>query len=639
PSGLTGSGDLDFEDALMLSNEYSFLHHEFTADTADFSLKSFDLSELAFVVKDYRAHVDLQKRKGEFRSNGGVARVEFLLNDYITYMDECTWLMDEAKISLRNTTAMAQDYGSLDYRQLVDARIIGSEFVSVHPAQDSLRFYARQGIFDLKEGVIRTEGVEFIRVADAAIFPGDKKVAIYRKAEMGTLENAVVLANVKTKYHLLDGATVNIHSRNSYGGKAFYPYEDEGGTITRLPLHTIGAKNGISFGMASISDSAGVFLSPAFAYQGKVQMDAPERLLSFDGAFRIAHDCDTLPRPWTRFEGRVDPDTVIIPLAVTLKDIGNKDLEAGILYSNGIQGHYTAFLQRKAVYSDETVVSSGGAIMYDKASQEYRIASPARLKGRDEYGNYLSISRKDCSVLGVGAVSPGAEFGQLGAGGYGAVHHLIVPDSTWMRVSLSLNFFFSAKALETMVAALDVANLAANDFTEGFYPAALYELLGRDKADEVIAEISMYGSLEKVPEAMKQTLVLSDVTLAWNEQARAWVSQGDLGLASVSGKQLHRSIPGKLVLERKRSGDVLSLYLEAGPRNWYFFSYSRSLMQAIAADNEFNTIIREEKPDDRTQDVKKGEQSYRYIISTERKCRDFVRKFVELQAEGGTGEE
>jgi hypothetical protein len=637
PEGLSGAGELDFEDALMSSNHYSFLHHEFNADTSDFSLKSFDLSELAFVVKDYRAHVDLEKRKGEFRSNGGVARVEFLLNDYITFMDECTWLMDEAKISLRNTTAMAQDYGNLDPRQMVDARIIGSEFISVHPAQDSLRFFAGQGVFDLKEGVIRAEGVQFIRVADAAIFPHEKKVAIYRKAEMGTLENARVLADVKTKYHLLDEATVNVHSRNSYGGKAFYPYKDESGTLTRLPLHTIGAKDGISFAEADVSDSARVYLSPAFAYQGKARMDAPERFLNFDGAFRIAHDCDTLPRPWVKFEGRVNPDTVIIPLATPVRDISNRELEVGVMYSNGMQGHYAAFLQRKAVYSDESVVVSGGAIMYDKASQEYRIASVERLKDAEAHGSYLSLSRKDCSVLGTGPVYIGAEFGQVGAAGYGEVHHLMVPDSTWMRVSLSLNFFFSAKALETMANDLDGANLEAADFTEGFYPASLKELLGADKAEEVIAEISMYGSLQKVPEAMKQTLVLSDVTLAWNEEARAWVSQGDLGLASVAGKSLLRKIPGKLVVERKRSGDVLTLYLEAGSKDWYLFSYSRSLMQALAADNEFNTIIREEKPDDRTQDVKKGEQSYRYIISTERKRRDFIRKFMDLQpgTEGG----
>ncbi|HRY99629.1 MAG TPA: hypothetical protein P5550_11295, partial [Bacteroidales bacterium] len=578
PDGLQGSGRLDFEKAYMTSGRYAFLHHEFKADTADFSLKSFDLSELAFVVKDYRAHVDLEKRRGEFHSNGGVARVEFLLNDYITFMDECIWLMDNDKISLRNTTVGGQDYSGLDPRQLVDARIVGSEFVSVHPAQDSLRFFAERGVFDLKESVIHTEGVQFIRVADAAIFPHDKKVTIYRKAEMGTLENSRVLADVSTKYHLLESASVNVHSRNGYGGKAMYPYKDEAGTLTLLPLQQIGARDGVSFGEASISDSAGVFLSPAFAYQGKARMDAPERFLNFDGAFRIAHDCDTLPRPWVRFEGRVNPDTVILPLAPALKDINNRDIESGILFSQGPRGIYPAFLQRKAVYSDEVLVSSGGAILYDRPSQEYRIASPERLRDPEAFGSYLSLSRKGCSALGAGKVDMKLEFGQGGATAYGAVHHLMVPDSTWIRISLALNFFFSAAALEAMSTDLDGSNLEPSDLEQGYYRAALTDLMGREKAEEAMAEISMYGSLQKVPDAMKQTLVLSDVTMAWSETLKAWVSQGDLGLASVAGKQLHRSLPGKLVIERKRSGDIVTLCLEAGERNWYFFSYSRNLM-------------------------------------------------------------
>lgn len=633
PQGLSGGGDLEFENAKMYAKEYTFLHHEFNADTADFSLKAYDLSELAFAIKDYRAHVDLQKRRGEFLSNGGVARVEFLLNDYITFMDECIWLMDEDRISLRNTTAIKKDYSGLTYRDLVEEDLIGSEFISVHPAQDSLRFLAERGIFDLKDNVIRAEGVQLIRVADAAIFPDKQKVSVYPKAEMGTLEKAVVLTDLDKKYHLMNQGVINIFSANSYSGQAVYPYVDETGTTIDILMHKLGVDEGVSYALASISDSAGIYLSPAFAYKGDVRMDAPEQLLEFDGAFRIAHDCDTMQRSWIRFASRINPDTLIIPLTSPLKDLATKDIEAAILYSARLEGMYPAFLQRKATYSDEVVVSSGQAITYDKVSQEYRIASRERLLGLLDYGNYLSLSKKDCSVLGVGDVSLGLDFGKVQARGYGAVHHLMVPDSTWLQISLSLDFFFSKDALKLMADDIEMSSLAAMDISSGYYTSSIYSVLGKEEADDVIAEINMYGSLEKIPEALQQTLIISNVVLGWNEISRTWISEGPIGLASLGGKQLNREVPGKLVVERKRSGDVFTLYLEAGDGNWYMLSYSRGLMQTIAASNEFNTIIREEKPDDRTLDVKKGEFSYRYIISTDRKRKDFVRRYMQSELE------
>lgn len=628
PDGLKGAGELEFEDALMASRDFDFLHHEFKADTADFSLKAFDLNDLAFTIRDYRAHADLQKRKAEFWSNGGVARVEFPLNDYITFMDECVWLMDESSISLRNTKVSGKDYSGMDYRQLADAELTGSAFISIHPAQDSLRFLAERGVFDLKENVIRAEGVQLIKVADAAIFPAEQKVSVYKKAEMGTLENAVVLANLDTKHHLIHQSTINVHSRQSYGGKGVYHYIDESGTITPLHLHRVGVEDGQSYALADIADSAGVFLSPAFAFQGKARMDAADPLLLFDGGFRIAHDCDTLRRPWIAFSGRIHPDTVRIPLPEELKSLDRKNLDAGMLFSSRSEGMYPAFLQYRNSYSDQPVLSVGGAILYDKASQEYRIASEDRLKGKVEYGSYLSLSLSSCEVLGEGPLAMSVDFGQFGMEAYGAIRHLMVPDSTRMRLSLGLDFFLSEEVLEMLANDLESASLAAIDMSEGYYLSSLYELLGRTKAEELVAELNIYGSLRKMPSEMMKTMAFSDLTFAWNKSERAWISEGSLGLASVAGRQMNREIPGKIVIERKRSGDVFTMYLEAGAGNWYLFSYSRGLMQVMAADKNFNDLIRQEKPEDRTLKVKKGESTYRYIISTERKRRDFLRRYM-----------
>jgi hypothetical protein len=85
-------------------------------------------------------------------------------------------------------------------------------------------------------------------------------------------------------------------------------------------------------------------------------------------------------------------------------------------------------------------------------------------------------------------------------------------------------------------------------------------------------------------------------------------------------------VKGYVEITKKRSGDILDIYLEINDKQWYYFNYSRGLMQAISSDDEFNKIITEMKPDKRTQKGEKGEESYRYNVGTVKKKKDFVRK-------------
>ncbi len=45
-------------------------------------------------------------------------------------------------------------------------------------------------------------------------------------------------------------------------------------------------------------------------------------------------------------------------------------------------------------------------------------------------------------------------------------------------------------------------------------------------------------------------------------------------------------LTGYLELIRRRSGDVISLYLEINPMQYYFFDYRNGIMQTISSDND-----------------------------------------------------
>ena len=86
-------------------------------------------------------------------------------------------------------------------------------------------------------------------------------------------------------------------------------------------------------------------------------------------------------------------------------------------------------------------------------------------------------------------------------------------------------------------------------------------------------------------------------------------------------------LKGVIEIERKRTGDVLSIYLEFDKgRHWYFFNYRNNLMQSITSNIDYNNIIRELKEDKRTVKKNKEGAEYQYIISNLRKKTDFLRR-------------
>jgi len=192
------------------------------------------------------------------------------------------------------------------------------------------------------------------------------------------------------------------------------------------------------------------------------------------------------------------------------------------------------------------------------------------------------------------------------------------------------DFFFSEDALKKMskqfqeASSLDPAKLDRPTFEKG-----LREVLGKEEADKLIAQVSLYGEFKKIPETLKKPIVFNDIKMRWNDAEKSYNSFGRIGISNIDNKQINKYVNGKVELIKKRSGDVLTIYLEIDKNNWYFFTYTRGIMQAISSNSEFNTAITETKPDKRKSKAEKGQEPYQFMYSTERKKKDFLRKFEE----------
>ena len=176
-------------------------------------------------------------------------------------MDRFDWSIDSDEIAFFNdiSTKLASA-DTMSLANLIDFDFGGSEFISEHPRQDSLRFLALSATYNLKTNLIRAEHVKLIKVADAAIFPDSGKVSIFKDAQMKPLTRAIVLANQKTRYHELYNATVSITSRKKYTASGNYDYIDRNGAQQLIRFDKIAVDStGQTYAEGLIPDSS--FLS------------------------------------------------------------------------------------------------------------------------------------------------------------------------------------------------------------------------------------------------------------------------------------------------------------------------------------------------------------------------------------------
>jgi hypothetical protein len=628
PQGLNGNGMMEFSNAIITSKNYKYKSRDFSTDTCDFRLKTYDLQEMAFITENYSGYINFDDRKGEFKSNGGSSKVNFPANDYICYMDQFDWYMDRDEIDLRNDADKMPDVSNLTIKELADIDLSGSEFISVHPAQDSLRFKSSRAKYSLREEIIYAYDVKIIRVADAAIIPGDGNVTILRKAEMLPLENAQILANTTTKYHIITGAKVNIYGQKSYNATGIYEYLDELESSQNIFLHSISVDSTLqTVAEGNIPDSIGFTLSPFFDYQGKVNLYANRELLTFTGGTRLKHDCDTLPRRWMRFSSEIDPINILIPVAQDLRDINGAKMYAGIYFSNDSIGVYSTIAGPKMQGGDIEVATAWGFLTFDRITSEYRISSKEKLSQLTLPGNYLSLSIYKCLTRAEGKLSLGANLGRVAMNFYGTVLYNAREDTTTINTVTELDFYFNEEATalltQTLLSATGLEGIGLNS---ELYTKYLGEVMGIEEADKIITELSLYGQMKKIPDQLNHTITFVDLNLTYDKSTKSYVSVGSIGIGSIGTTQINRYVPGRMQLELKRGGDRLTFYLEVEPSVWFFFSYANGLMQAFSSEKAFNDFIINAKPESRQLSSKDGEKAYSYYISTARRKEAFLKK-------------
>lgn len=624
PEGLFGNGTFEFEKAEMESNEIRFKFHDFYADTANFRLKDAELAgELSFSTKNVNAYVSFKERFGQFKSNGEGSVIEFPQNQYICFMDEFKWFMDTDGIELTAGEQKTTDAS--------DVKLEGAQFISVHPEQDSLSFFSTKAQYDLRKKIINAQGVKFMNVADAMVYPDSGTVIVDKLAKMRTLNNAKVVASYVTQNHHIYNSTINVFGKRKYAGNGYIDYVDELSSTQTIYLENIGVDTtGQTYATGAIADTANFKLSPFYEYQGKIKLFANNEFLTFDGRGRILHDCNLLPRDWFTFESQINPKDIYIPIDSTTKDVFDNPLYASVFSSPDSLGIYTSFVNNKKVYSNLEVIKATGYLYYDKENSEYKVSNKDKLQEMSFGGNYLSLNTKNCKSYAEGKINLSAELGQVEVSSAGTLTQNLIDNDVVFDLVMLIDFFFNEDALRNIskkmqqASALDPAKLDRPVFEKG-----LRDVIGKTEADKLIAQANLYGEFKKLPDELKKSLVFNDIKFKWDDVNKRYKSISKIGIGNIGKEQVNKYVDGKVEIVKKRSGDILNIYLEIDKNNWYFFNYTRGMMQAISSDADFNTLIQETKPDNRKAKAEKGQEPYQFMYSSDKKKIDFLRKFDE----------
>lgn len=627
PSGLTGAGTMIMPDANLAATSFTYGSNTIAADTADFFLKSMRTDGYSFIAENVSSRIDFRLGKGLFSCNEDTSLVKFPENEYVSTLNYFNWNMEVEELAMgkkeKQPREMISEFDSL---RLMDARLEQPTFVSINPRQDSLGFVTDSAIFNLRENLITAYDVNFIEVADALVFPKEGKVEIENRAQIRPLEDAIIMAN---QAHRIHSAHVNILNKNDYTASGKYNYIDENQTVQLINFDDIHVnESGNSVAQGTLIESDQFTLNPAFEFIGDVSLDAKQKLLTFTGGARVVHNCENLGRRYLKFTAEIDPENVMIPVPTEPRDINNNRIFNGHFISNDSTHIYSALLSRRKIYSDNPISTAEGFLFFDQGSGTYKIGSREKLADENNTGNFITFNTNSCEVYGEGKLNLAVDYGQFSMTTTGHITQNLVANESKLELIIGLDFFFLPEALAMMVSEIDaMPTLEGANLGESSYRKGIEELIGKEKARTLREETNLYGRVTELPSELQFNLLLTHVNLVWNDATSSYRSVGKIGIGNILNNQLNVMVDGHLEIQKKRSGDLFDVYLEMDNRTWYYFSYSRGVLQSNSSNMEYNQLLTSLNENQRRLKVQSGETSYIYMVAVAQKLNSFLNRF------------
>lgn len=625
PEKLSGSGVIDMTDSRVTSNLFSFASDAIKADTADYNLKSPSTSGYSFIAENANTDINFGQKIARFRLNTDSSMVKFPEIQYICTMTDFAYNMDTRILSMEQKGKSDSKLLSPDELLRIDHRNLEKPtFFATNNLSDTVAFSSWKGSYHLDKEYIEAENINYIPVADALIQPENGKITINRRAQIQQMQNAVIALNNK---HILHDAKVSIESTKRYTGSAVYDYVDENKEVQPISFPELTVDTLTTSARGFIPESQKFRLSQAFTFQGDVMLNAKADHLTFTGSAGIVNNCSKIRSYNIKFKSMIDPGNILIPVSEKPRDVNDNAVFSGSFISSDSLLIYPAFLSAQKSWTDVALINAGGYLYYDKAKNRYVISSLEKITNPALPGNLIALDRNNCILTGEGKIDFGAKFDLVKFAGAGSIQHVTDSGKVTLQTALAIDFYFSDEALKMMAEELRlIPSLKPVNINSEPIDRSMKNLLGVASATRLKEEMDLFGTTRNMPKEITYKLLINDVKLYWNEATSSFRSKGKIGLGLVGSQPLNIYMDGFIEIQRRRSGDLIDIYLKANESTWYYFSYVRGVMMTQAGNNSYNTLISGIKLNERKHPESSVRVPYSYMIAVENRLSLFLRR-------------
>lgn len=578
PANVHGNGTLKWSEATFASKDMILGKNKADAQSATLNIFAADPAKIAFQSADVKGTLDFDKREGKFTSNATGSLTQFPANMYATNLNDYKWNMDAKTIEVKTSPTM-----------------VGSPyFISTKPSQDSLQFEAKKAVYSITSGLLKIEMVPYIDVADSRVFLKDGKVTIKEDAYMFPLDSSKIMANRTDQFHNVYGCTTNIYGKYAMKAKGKYQYVSKLGQKQEMLLDSIFVtRERLVQGIGFIDESQQFTLDTKIGYKGYAQIMSNEKFVQFTGFVKPNHTFDFIPNSiWFRYKDKVDPKNVVVNVSDP-RDKDNKRMFTGVFFANDSSHVYPLLFAQKRRYSDPEITIDTGVLVYDQATSSFKVGDEGKILKGELKGNYIQFNEKDHSVYAEGALDMGFEnkdFKFLTAGSAA----LKPGDSAFsFEVAFIMDFPLPKEftdQLATMAKAEGAGAGSVNNNNE-FVKKAFGEMITNKVAGKAIAKgIEKNGQIEARDEANAK-LVMSHAEFVWDQTKRGLANSSPVDIAIIGGTQINKKFKSNIMIEHRRSGENLYIYLEINDQDWVFFNCVRNTMYIVSNVQKLNDVI------------------------------------------------
>lgn len=641
PAGARASGTLDWTEASLSSRDFSFGTFTAKADTSALKIKALSPDKIAFNLPNVKSNVDFENRNGTFITNTPGVATELPYNRYKTTMGKFDWDFDKKTIDL--APPLDEEYAlfqSTHPRQ--DSLAFQAKHGLYNMETSLLTAFDVPRIAVADAWVIPYEGK--VTIGEDAVMHKlfNSEIIVDTSTKHHRFYNAEVEIFGKKSYK-----AVADYDYVHRGGNAQTLHFQEIG----VEQHGDSAN---TYGVATIAESDSFKLDPKIRFQGQVKLEAGDEYMTFRGVgkmdvpvfpyYKYHYSVDSFqvhqsmvdsfrrlvdyadykvipPRPtdtaallsgmvtlmkvdstiafvnpnmfhdWFKVDDEINP----LDIQITVTNATNARSEpvyTGIHVRSDTALMYATLLGNKMSGRDITVFEVKGMVSYDDDQDRYIAAPREKLTGKSEVGTQMIYDNRNGSVYAEGWTNLGLSLQMVKLNAAGEISKT-TKDSTYsFDMVLAFGFLATKSVWQQMSADLRSWTMGHTNLdVEGDkMKRAISNLMpDQDAADKLYNNYGLTGNLNFPAEGYP---ILISAKMDWDPNEKTFRSHGPIGIISIGGDLVARSVKGYLELGMARSSDYINIYLEPEREEWYFITYRKNELALFSSNEVFNNIVK-----------------------------------------------